>query len=166
MKRIAIYFVLLLMASCTVGYSLKSPLTTGDAKTVAVSNFATIGGTQAPPTYSQSLTEALKTRIISETNLNLISGVADIEFTGKIVEYRVQSLANNSNDDASQSKLTVKVAVTYINNVDPTQGYDKSISQFVQFDANADFNSIEDELITQINDQITQDIIQQALGGW
>ena len=115
---------------------------------------------------SQSFTEALKDILISQTNLNLVSKDGDLNFDGAIVGYNVTSVAIQGNETAALNRLSITVKVTFTNKKDKEQDFETTFTRFADYESSQNLASVEDGLIKDINDQLTQDIFNRALSNW
>jgi hypothetical protein len=107
------------------------------------------------------------------TRLNYDEDAPDIEFTGTIQSFSVQSVApeRNSNEGQVQfgstlNRLTISVNVEYINNEDEEDVWTQSFSFFEDFDNDVVLEDVQDELIDNIFDQILQEIYTKAFTNW
>jgi hypothetical protein len=67
---------------------------------------------------------------------------------------------------ATLNKLTITVKVRYTDTKNEKNSYEQTFSGIEQFDANTNLSSVEQTLIDQINEQLTQDIFNKSLGNW
>ncbi|MCC5918508.1 MAG: LptE family protein [Cryomorphaceae bacterium] len=163
-----IIFVCLLISwttwRCTGGYSFTGG-DIGEAKTVSVERFPN----NAPliqPNLSQFLTEAIKDIFVQQTNLRVVDSDGDFHFSGSIVEYRITPLAPQANQTASQSRLTIAINVIFENHLEPKKSYEERFSRFADFDAEASFSAIEEQLIRQINEELAENVLNRAIVNW
>ena len=125
-------------------------------------NNTTLGG----PTISQKFTEKLRDVVSSQTNLALMKQNGDLQFEGSIIDYNVAPVAIQSGDQAALNRLTVTVKVKYSNKFDATKNFDQSFSRFADFEASKTISAIENDLLTEINRQLTEDIFNKAFNNW
>lgn len=151
--------------ACTVGYSFTGADIPAQAKTFSVKSFQ-MATPLAPANYSLRLTEALKDLMISQTSLSLDTKRGDLQYDGIVTKYEISSAAVSSDEVTSLNRLTISVKVKYVNSFDREKNLEKTFSRFADFGTDKDFNSIEDELIKDINGQLTQDIFDATLGAW
>lgn len=118
------------------------------------------------PSLSQTFTESLKDRFISQTNLRLVTEAGHMQFSGSISDYRVAPIAIQGDDVAAQNRLTITVKVKYENTLYSDENWDKTFSQFADFPSTQNLSDVESELITQINEQLTLDIFNKVLANW
>lgn len=162
------YFLLLFALAlwgCTVNYSFSGASIDPKMKTYSVQYFAN----RAPivvPTLSQQLTEALREKIKSQTKLRLVTGVGDADFSGEITRYETRAVAITGNDRPAQNRLTIEVRVRYTNSVNPKENFESTFSRYKDYDANQNLSSVEQELIKDILDLLTEDIFNKAFVNW
>jgi hypothetical protein len=82
--------LLLFLSGCC--YTFKGISIDPDVKTFFVQNFET-ETSNAPPTLGLNFTERLKDKIRLESRLSLKNTDADVEFSGKVIDYRVVPVA-------------------------------------------------------------------------
>jgi hypothetical protein len=148
-----------------VNYSFTGASIAEDVKTVSVETFQSYAPL-ANANLTQSFTEALKDIFISQTNLDLAASDGDLQFSGAITGYRISSVAIQGNETAALNRLTITVKVKFVNTKDNKQDFESSFSRFTDYESSQNIASIEDELIKEINDQLTQDIFNKSVSNW
>ena len=136
-----------------------------EAKTVSVTLFQNYASL-APASISQSFTEALRTKLSSQSRLTLIPKGGDLAFEGSITAYSTLPVAIQSTDQAAQTRLTVTVNVKYNCAFDEKRNFEQSFSRFADYPSNQSLTAVENRLIEEINDQLVQDIFNKALNNW
>lgn len=160
-----ILFILLHGSSCTVSYSFTGAAIPENINSFNVKPFRN-NAANAPAPYGQEFAEALKDRILSQTKLSMENNGGDVVFEGSITGYNVEPIAVQSNEEAAQNRLTISVRVSYLNTKDPKKSFETSFSRFSDYDSGQSLSSVEDQLLTEINEQITLDIFNQAFNDW
>ena len=100
------------LSGCTIKYSFSGASIPEQARTLSVGYFRN----RAPsvqPTLSSTFTDRLKEYLVNNSNLNLIDGFADLQFTGEITGYSVNPTSIQSDDKAAMNRLTITVQVRY-----------------------------------------------------
>ena len=156
-----------ILASCTINYSLSGASIPPEAKTVSVQYFEN-NAKLKNPLLSQLLTDALKDKFVSQTNLNLVNGYGDLNFEGEIIDYSTKPMAIQGNDVAALNRLTITLRVKYVNSKDPDSKYDfdKTFSRYEDYDSNYDLTQVENELAEKIIEQLVQDIFNESVVNW
>lgn len=149
--------------SCGI-YSL-SGASTGDAKTAVVPYFQNRAAV-VQPMLSRELTEKLKDKIQSQTDLKLVNESGDVQFEGEITNYVVTPAAITSDNIAAKNRLTITVKVKFTNSKESQYDFDTSFSRFADFDSNASLDAVENELIDEIGEFLVEDIFNRAFVNW
>jgi len=161
--------LVLFNSACSI--SLNGASIPADLKTINVEYFENT----APLVVnylSQQFTEALKSRIRSTTRLSIVQGEATARMAGTITGYSIEPISiqatnNNVAPIAGAQRLTITVNVTYTTY---TNAADKKLNFTQPFSAHADFtgniSDKEQQLITTINKQLTEDIFNRAFDNW
>lgn len=171
MKRTSKYcllsaiYCLLAFSSCKIHYSFSGASVSPDVKTVSIQYFKN-NAPLAKPTLPQTLTEALKDIFISQTNLSLANKNGDLNFEGEITGYAPMPIAVQSGDQAALTRLTITVSVKFTNAKDEKQNFETAFSRYADYSSTQSLSSVEDNLISQINQQLVQDIFNKAMINW
>lgn len=158
-----LFALILGLTGCSVNYSFTGIST--DAKSVSIQTFPSFAPL-APPTLSQEFTEDLRDIFIQQTNIQLIRDNGELQFEGEVVEYRNEPLAVTGNEVAALNRLTIVVNVRFVNTLDETQNFEQRFSRFEDYESTLSLPDVENQLIETINQQLTQDILQRAIGNW
>ncbi|MEM6805642.1 MAG: LptE family protein [Bacteroidota bacterium] len=163
-------FVGLLCTSCKIYFnSTGVPKLSGGTGVVLETLYVDQFINEAPivvPILAQEMTLQLQDRFLNQSKLSLSDPPADVELSGSITRYDVAPIAISGTTTAEQNRLSISVRVNFKNNKDENESWEQSFSGFVDFDASEDFNSVEEEKINEILEQITQDIFTKSLGKW
>ena len=160
--------VILTCVSQSCAYRLDAASTVG-LKTINVQYFEN----NAPlvvNNLSQNFTEALKTRIRSQTSLSVVRGEANATMSGNVIGYSiapvsVQATANtNAPPIASASRLSITINVKYTNDVDKKLSFEQPFTRYADY--RGDIGNQEQALIASIISQITEDIFNKAFANW
>ncbi len=139
---------------------------TAGAKTFSVDYFTPIAPL-AGPEVGQKFTEALKDLIQRQSTLRWVTEGGDIQYSGRIVGYEVSTSAVSGGQEvASQNRLTMQVQVQYGHMMEPDLAFERTFSRFADFPATSDLFDVEQELVDEINEQLTQEVFNASLGNW
>ena len=146
-------------------YSFSGTSIPQEVKTFSVSYF----DNNAPinsPLLSQTITEGLKQKFISETNLSIEERNGDFEFSGEITSFTVTPVSAQSTDNAQLNRLTIQVAVKLGCASDDKISFEQTFSNFQDFDATLNFSDVENELVEEISEMLIQSIFNKAAINW
>lgn len=119
-----------------------------------------------PSSLSQTFTDRLKLKFQTEANLRMVQRDGDLQFKGTITGYVITSEAPIAGATSGLNKLTISVQVDYVNTKNEKDKWTENFTRYAQFASSENFTSIEDRLITEINNQLVDDIFQKALVKW
>ena len=156
--------ILLLFSGCKMHYGFSGATIPPEAKTVSVQYFQNTASL-APPTLSQTFTEALRDKL-AQTRLANVSKGGDLNFEGSITGYTTTPMAIQSSDVAALNRLTITVTVKYTCSFDEKKNFEQSFTRFADYNSSQSLTAVESELITNINEQLTLDIFNRALNDW
>ncbi len=167
-RVLAIAYCLLAITTlngCKVHYSFNGASIPPEAKTVSVQYFQNTASL-APPTLSQTFTEALRDKLSSQTRLGLVNKGGDLNFEGSVTSYTTAPISLQSNDQSASNRLTISVNVKYTCSFDEKKNFEQSFSRFADYSSTQSLTTVENELIKNINEQLVQDIFNRALNDW
>ncbi|MCQ2250749.1 MAG: LPS assembly lipoprotein LptE [Bacteroidales bacterium] len=151
------------MASCGI-YSFTGA-SYGTAKTVSI-DYIQNRSTYVNATLSNTITEALKDRFITQTPLTLVKSGGDLHFEGVITGYTISTGGIKAGETAANNKLTITMKMTFTNSTAPELDFDKSYSRYTEFDVNSSFASVEQGLVEEIVKLLIDDIFNDSVVNW
>lgn len=118
------------------------------------------------PNLSIELQESFRKKFTSESNLKFVEANGDAHFEGEITGYSISPVQATGDQIAALSRLTIRLHVKYSNSTNPANDFDKTFSDYADFESSEDFNSIEDELVEEILKKLIDQIFNQVLIDW
>lgn len=154
-----------IFSGCSVSYSLSGASISPDTKTITVKYF-TKTAALGPPALGQYFTERLKEKFVAQTSLTPVDRNGDVYFEGTISGYTITPQSILPNETAAKNRLTITVAVKYINHKNEKNSFETSFSRFTDYDSNSNLSSIEEQLVKEVTDQLVDDIFNKAFINW
>mgnify|MGYP000589441084 CR=1 FL=1 len=136
-----------------------------ETKSITVEYFKNSALTKQP-TLSQVLSEKLKDYFTEQTNLIISNQNGDLFFKGDIIKYDVQPIAIQSNETAGQNRLTISVKIDFINKQNEELNFNQTFSRYKDYESSQNLSEIEDILITEITNELVEDIFNKAVVNW
>lgn len=164
--NIVLVFLVAILTSCS--YSFGGASIPAEMKTATVRVFENTAPLVVP-TLSNQFTEAVKTRIRSQTRLNITATDGQAIFEGRITGYDIKPVAlqSSSTPTAGANRLTITVSVKYTNTLNTKASFEQSFSRYYDFPLNgAPVQSLLPQAIENINKQLTEDIFTRAFAQW
>ncbi len=156
---------MLLVNACNISMSMNGASIPDNLKSFSVQYFEN----RAPlinPVLSQNLTEGLKDRISNESRLVLVNGTGDVDFSGEITGYSVRPMAIQADAISAETRLSMTVKVRYKNYKDPKLNWESSFTAFRDFESSQNINAVENDLTTEMIEEITENVFNKAFADW
>ncbi len=164
--RLSVILILsIMMSSC---YTFKGTSISSDVTTFYIGNFRN-NAANAPAEIGQLFSDRLRDKVLRESRLAYTETDMSIEFDGAVSGYTVSSVAPSSSDGqvgSSLNRLQINVNVDYINHIDEEESFTQSFSFFQDFESSQNLSDVQDALIDDIFEQITEDIFNRAFSNW
>lgn len=165
-KIVTLIAVLVFVSSgCTMKYSFTGASIDPNMKTVSVLSFPN-NATMVAPSLSSTLYDVLTQKIQRETRLQLIREDGQANFEGEIIDYRSDPIAVSGNETATKNRLTIAVKIKYTDSINEKNSFDRTFSEYGDYDSNQLLTSIEGTLIPEIVGKLVQNIFNEAFSNW
>ena len=156
----------------SMGYSLSGASVPAGCATASVQYFQYKPKDNQPtlvqPLLPRLLTEKLKDKIESQTNLKIVNENGDANFEGTIESYTStpSQVSGGQQVTASMNKLEIRINVKYTNSKGSQYEYDSPFSRFVEYDANKTLDQVETDELDKLVDLLVEDIFNKAFVNW
>jgi hypothetical protein len=123
----------------------------------------------APISYASELSELIKDGIQNRVGLELVSDESDdpqITVVGSVDSYSVTPLSLQENAAEVKNRLTIRTSFQIFITAPEEDVMELTSTRFADFDASQDVGAIQQQLLTEINDQILQDVLNKLLSNW
>ena len=165
MKRLTI-LLLIILTSCTISYKFNgAAIDYNTTKTISVAEFPIRAALVYPP-LGPAFNEALKDIYTRQTRLSMVKTGGDLQVEGEITGYDLSPQAVTEDAYASQTRLTISVKVRYTNTKNPNLNVDQTFRAYRDFSSSQMLAQVQDELISQIVDELAELIFNATVGSW
>jgi hypothetical protein len=119
------------------------------------------------PSLSATLTEKLRQRILSQSSLSQVNNdMTDYDVSGAINGYDVTVASVTGKETSLLNRLTITVSITFKNKLNEKANFVQSFSRFADFSSDQNIQNVEVKLISEISDQLADDIFNKAFVNW
>ncbi len=158
--------VVLPLGGCRVRYSLQGGSLSQDVQSFSVAYFPN-NASMVSPILSTTLTDALVDRFDRQyARLTQLREGGDVSFEGEIVGYTSTPTAIAGDEYAVLNRLTITVSVRFTNIVEPQFNFNRTFTQYLEYDASRLLQEVEPSLIPEIVDMLVDDIFNAATSNW
>ncbi len=169
--KIYIALISIIIASvftaCTVSYSFTGASIPIEANTFTVREIDNVAPT-INPTLAIDLQQSVTDKLLSQTRLGPVDFDGDLIYDITITGYKVEptSVSGGQESIAEENRLTISIKVKYMNRYDKEADFEKTFSQFADYDSSNNFASVEDGLVSSIIEKLTDDIFNASVVNW
>lgn len=146
-------------------YSLNGISISSTTETYHVAQFE-VNTPESPAELGQQFSELLKQKVNSQTRLAFDDENPDVEFTGAIVSFTVTPESANADNRSDLSRLTVSISVDYVDTVTEKNSYTMRFTEFELFDSSVNLFDVQEQLLADIFERISEDAFNKAFSNW
>ncbi len=157
---------LLCLSACTVSYrfngaSIDYTLT----KTIQIDNFPIRSAYVWAP--MQSIFQNKLTDIYAnQTKLRQVKKNGDMQLSGEIVGFDQYNKGISSDGYSSQVQLKMTVNVRFVNNKKHSEDFERQFTATTEYDASQQLTAVQEELVTQMVKDLTDQIFNATVANW
>lgn len=108
----------------------------------------------------------LKDIFASHTRLSQVRRGGDLKIEGEIVNYSQRNKSVSAEGYSAQTELTMTVNVRFTNNQNHNEDFERRFSATATYETTQNLNSVQEELVTQMIDDITDQIFNATVANW
>lgn len=161
--HVFLFTLFLTLAGCGI-YSPYGAQTSG-AKTYSVTAFELVTPL-ASAASALVLAEELRDRIQRQSTLRLINSDGELQYAADITVWDVKPVNVQGDETAASNRLTIGIRLRYENTIVQDVSFERTFTRFADYTSDQDLLQVEDELVREIGEQLSQDIFNATLGNW
>ncbi len=154
--------------SCIIKYSFTGANIPAAAQTFSVAYFPN-NALMVAPTLSNTLTEALRDRMMRQTRLGQVAENGDLAFEGEITSYTTVPTSISAEEVAARNRLTITVNVRFVSVLEPEWNFPaggRQFSAYADYDATQMLSAVENALIEEIVEALVDNIFNASVANW
>lgn len=156
----------MICVSCTVSYKFNGASINYDkVKTITITNFENRALYQYGPMAPLFNTQ-LQDIFAQQTRLQFVKRGGDLEISGEITAYDQYNKSVSAEGYSAQVELKMTVNVRFVNNTNHTEDFEQQFSATQTYDSSLQLSSVQDELITNMINDITNQIFNATVANW
>ena len=171
-RRLKQFCILLLFAltlslqSCSVSYKFNgASIDYTKTKTIQIADFP-IRSSYVWGPMANIFNNQLKDQYANHTKLILVKRNGDLKIDGEITRYDQRNKSVSSEGYSAQTELTMTVNVRFTNNANHSEDFEKQFSASASYPTTQSLNSVQEELVTQMVKEITDQIFNATVANW
>ena len=152
------------MSGCGM-YSFTGASVPPEAKTISIMLFPN-KAQLVQPSLSQTFTNALRDKFSAQTSLSNVPRGGDLHFEGEITGYATEPVAITGDQTAARIRLKITVNVRYTSKFTPKDNFETACTRYRDYDSALNLSAVEARLITEITEELVDDIFNKAVVNW
>lgn len=161
-----LFMAVLILPACRISYKFNgASIDYTTTKTIQIDNFpirSTYVWAPMQSIFQNKLTDIYAT----QTRLRLVKKNGDLQLSGEIVGFDQFNKGISSDGYSSQVQLRMTVNVRYVNNHKHDEDFERQFSATTEYDASQQLTSVQEELVTQMVKDITEQIFNSTVANW
>jgi len=113
-----------------------------------------------------SLAEELRDRVQRQSTLRLVDSEGELQFSGELITWEITPVNVQVDETAAANRLTIGLRIHYENTRDSELSFDRTFTRFADYNSDLDLLQVEDDLVSDIGAQLSQDVFNASLGNW
>lgn len=156
----------MLVSACTVSYSFNgASIDYTETKTIQIDNFPIRSAYVWAP--MQSIFQNRITEIYTnQTKLRQVKKNGDLQLAGEITSFDQYNKGISSDGYSSLVQLKMTVNVRFVNNKKHTDDFERQFSATAEYEATQQLTAVQEELVTQMVKDITDQIFNATVANW
>lgn len=165
-RHVLIVLATLLISACTISYRFNgASIDYTTTKTIQIDNFPIRSAYVWGP--MQSIFQNRLTDIFAnQTKLRQVKKNGDLHLAGEIVAFDQYNKGISSDGYSSLVQLKMTVNVRFVNNKKHTEDFERQFTATSEYDASQQLTAVQEELVTQMVKDITDQIFNATVANW
>lgn len=166
LHSLALALTLLLYVACTVSYKFNgASIDYSKTKTIQIGTFP-IRSTYVWAPMQSIFQNKLTDIYASQTRLQQVKKNGDLVLEGEIVGFDQFNKGVSNSGYSNQVQLKMTVNVRYVNNKNHSEDFEQKFSATSTYDATQQLTAVQEELVTEMCKDITEQIFNATVANW
>ena len=162
----ALAFALAALVSCSVSYRFNgASIDYTKTKTIQIADFP-IRSSYVWAPMASIFNNELKDIFANNTRLIQVKNNGDLKIEGEITQYSQRNKSVTAEGTSAQAELSMTVNVRFTNNANHRAVFEGLFSATSSFETTKWFTSVQEELVTQMVEDITDQIFNATVANW
>lgn len=152
--------------ACSVSYKFNgASIDYTKTKTIQIADFP-IRSSYVWGPMASIFNNQLKDEFASHTKLIQVKRNGDLKIEGEITQYTQQNKSVSAEGYSAQTELSMTVNVRFTNNANHKEDFERQFTARSTYETTQSLNSVQEELVTQMCEEITEQIFNATVANW
>ena len=108
----------------------------------------------------------LKDEFASHTKLSQVKRNGDLKIEGEITQYSQRNKSVSADGSSAQTELSITVNVRFTNNANHNEDFERQFTASKSYETTQSLASVQEELVTQMIKDLTEQIFNATVANW
>ena len=108
----------------------------------------------------------LKDEFASHTKLSQVKRNGDLKIEGEITQYSQRNKSVSADGSSAQTELSITVNVRFTNNANHNEDFERQFTASKSYETTQSLASVQEELVTQMIRDLTEQIFNATVANW
>lgn len=158
--------ILLVVTSCSVSYKFNgASIDYNKTKSIQITDFP-IRSSYVWGPMASIFNNQLKDQFANHTKLIQVKRDGDLKIEGEITQYSQRNKAVTAQGASAQVELSMSVNVRFTNNTNHSEDFERQFTATTTYDSRQSLSSVQEECVTQMVKDITDQIFNATVANW
>ena len=163
---VAVAIIAMVITACSVSYKFNgASIDYNKTKTIQIADFP-IRSSYVWGPMASIFNNQLKDQYANHTRLIQVKRNGDLKVEGEITQYSQRNKAVTAQGESAQVELLMTVNVRFTNNANHSEDFEKQFTATTTYDSRQSLNSVQEECVTQMVKDITDQIFNATVANW
>lgn len=154
------------LTACSVSYKFNgASIDYSKTKTIQIADFP-IRASYVWGPMASIFNNQLKDQYANHTKLTQVKRNGDLRIEGEITRYEQRNKSVSAQGYSAQTELSMTVNVRFTNNIRHSEDFEKQFTATATYESTQSLNSVQEELVTQMVKDITDQIFNATVANW
>ena len=163
---VAVAIIAMVIMACSVSYKFNgASIDYNKTKTIQIADFP-IRSSYVWGPMASIFNNQLKDQYANHTRLIQVKRNGDLKVEGEITQYSQRNKAVTAQGESAQVELSMTVNVRFTNNANHSEDFERQFTATTTYDSRQSLNSVQEECVTQMVKDITDQIFNATVANW
>lgn len=156
----------IVMTACSVSYKFNgASIDYTKTKTIQIADFP-IRSSYVWGPMASIFNNKLKDVFANHTRLIQVKRNGDMKIEGEITQYSQRNKSVTAEGHSAQAELSMTVNVRFTNNANHSEDFERQFTATATFETTQSLSSVQEQLVTQMVDDLTDQIFNATVANW
>ena len=163
---VAVAIIAMVITACSVSYKFNgASIDYNKTKTIQIADFP-IRSSYVWGPMASIFNNQLKDQYANHTRLIQVKRNGDLKVEGEITQYSQRNKAVTAQGESAQVELSMTVNVRFTNDANHSEDFERQFTATTTYDSRQSLNSVQEEGVTQMVKDITDQIFNATVANW